>query len=98
MGPPDGLQAVRVETERGPVVLAADAVHYHDNLDLRNPFPSIFNVGRMLEGFDRIVDLAATRSHVIPGHDPHVLEQYPRVPAAGVDVAALHHPPVAIPR
>src|SRR5215472_13841784 len=38
-GHSDGLQVVKVETERGPVVLASDAAHYYANLHRRSPFP-----------------------------------------------------------
>src|SRR6202453_459184 len=36
-GHSDGLQVVRVETGRGPVVLASDAAHYYANLQRRSP-------------------------------------------------------------
>ena len=46
-GHSDGLQVVRVETARGPVVLASDASHYYGNMHRRSPFPIIYNVGDM---------------------------------------------------
>jgi glyoxylase-like metal-dependent hydrolase (beta-lactamase superfamily II) len=39
-GHSDGLQVVRVETARGPVVLASDASHYYGNMHRRSPFRS----------------------------------------------------------
>jgi len=37
----------------------------------------VFNVGEMLEGFDRLRALADSENHIVPGHDPLVLERYP---------------------
>src|ERR687891_2512760 len=41
-GHSDGLQVVRVETARGPVVIASDAMHFYANGRTGNPFPIIF--------------------------------------------------------
>ena len=49
-GHSDGLQVVRVETARGPVVLASDAAHYYGNLHRRSPFPIVYNIGDMCAG------------------------------------------------
>lgn len=92
-GHTDGLQVVRVHTRRGWVVLASDALHYYANLDRRNPFPAIFNVGDMLEGYRMIERLADSSAHIIPGHDPLVRERYPRLPVDGVEIAVLHEEP-----
>ena len=51
-GHSDGLQVVRVETARGPVVLASDAAHYYGNLQRRSPFPIVYNVGDMATGWE----------------------------------------------
>ena len=77
-GHSDGLQVVRVETARGPVVLASDASHYYGNMHRRSPFPIIYNVGDMFEGWDIAQRLAGHPDRVIPGHDPIVTEIYPR--------------------
>jgi len=72
-----GLQVVRVATRRGHVVLASDASHYYANMEERRPFPIVYNVADMMEGWDRARELADSPDHVIPGHDPRVLERYP---------------------
>jgi len=72
-----GLQIVRVATRRGWVVLASDASHYYANMEPRRPFPIVYNVGDMVEGWHRAQALADSAAHVIPGHDPLVLERYP---------------------
>ncbi|MCY1204405.1 Metallo-beta-lactamase superfamily protein [compost metagenome] len=88
-----GLQVVRVHTARGWVVLASDALHYYRNYTDSNPFPAIFHVGDMLEGYARIRTLADSEAHIVPGHDPLVAERYP--PAdAGDGIYRLHAPPL----
>ncbi|HEY1239716.1 MAG TPA: N-acyl homoserine lactonase family protein [Bryobacteraceae bacterium] len=72
-----GLQMVRVRTRRGAVVLASDASHFYANMEQGRPFPIVYSVAEMLEGFRRAYELASSRDHVIPGHDPLVLERYP---------------------
>jgi glyoxylase-like metal-dependent hydrolase (beta-lactamase superfamily II) len=72
-----GLQAVRVRTRRGWVVLASDATHFYANINEGRPFPILYNLGDMLEGYETLRRLASSRHHVVPGHDPLVLERYP---------------------
>lgn len=72
-----GLQAVRVKTRRGAVVLAADVAHFYAHLEQRRVFPTVYNVGDVLEGYNKVEALAASKQHVIPGHDPRVLKIYP---------------------
>lgn len=91
-GHSDGLQIVRVPTARGPVVLASDAAHYYGNMHRRSPFPIIYNVGDMMEGWATAERLAGHIDRVIPGHDPLVCELYPRASTAA-DAFALHLPP-----
>jgi glyoxylase-like metal-dependent hydrolase (beta-lactamase superfamily II) len=76
-GHSDGLQIVRVRTARGWVVVASDATHFYAHMESGNPFPIVFNVGDMLEGHRTCRRLAESDHHVVPGHDPLVLERYP---------------------
>ena len=71
-GHSDGLQVVRVETARGPVVLASDASHYYGNMQRKNPFPILYNLGDMMEGWEIVKRLAGHPDRAIPGHDPLV--------------------------
>lgn len=71
-----GLQMVRVKTRRGMVLLASDAAHYYANLDRGLPYPFVFNIGDTMEGYRRALELADSRDHFIPGHDPLVLKLY----------------------
>lgn len=72
-----GLQVVRVHTKRGWVVLASDAAHYYENFEKRRCFPVVYHVGQMAEGYNKLNRLADSPQHVVPGHDPLVLEKYP---------------------
>ncbi|WP_207482776.1 N-acyl homoserine lactonase family protein [Arenibaculum pallidiluteum] len=72
-----GLQSVRVRTRRGHVVLASDAAHFFAHLDRKKVFPTVDSVADVLEGYETVLRLATSRDHVVPGHDPAVLELYP---------------------
>jgi glyoxylase-like metal-dependent hydrolase (beta-lactamase superfamily II) len=72
-----GLQVVRVATRRGWVVLASDASHFYANMEAVRPFPIVWSVADMVGGYRRLAALADSPAHLIPGHDPLVLERYP---------------------
>jgi glyoxylase-like metal-dependent hydrolase (beta-lactamase superfamily II) len=72
-----GLQAVRVATRRGAVVLASDASHLYANMEQVRPFPIVWSVADMVEGYAKLRSLADSAAHVIPGHDPLVMQRYP---------------------
>jgi glyoxylase-like metal-dependent hydrolase (beta-lactamase superfamily II) len=74
-----GVQSVRVHTQRGWVVLASDATHYYEHVEKGRVFPTMFNLGDALEGYDTLRKLAASPRHIIPGHDPLVMARYPAV-------------------
>lgn len=79
-----GLQAVRVWTRLGWLVLASDALHYQANMTTGRPFPIVADVGAMVQGWERLRSLADDEQHIVPGHDPIVMQQY-RAPAASLD-------------
>jgi glyoxylase-like metal-dependent hydrolase (beta-lactamase superfamily II) len=72
-----GLQVVRVHTKRGWMVLASDASHYYENMQANRPFSTAFHIGDMVDSYRKVEKLAASSSHIIPGHDPIVMKQYP---------------------
>jgi len=79
-----GLQAVRVRTRRGWIVLASDASHFYANMEQERPFPIVWSLADMVEGYRRLSALADSPAHIIPGHDPLVLERYP-APSPGME-------------
>lgn len=97
-GHSDGLQILRVRTQRGFVVLASDASHYFANLHRGLAYPIVYNVGDLLEGYATLRRLAESDDHIIPGHDPQVLALYPPAQAGTegwivrVDLPPRGHP------
>ena len=79
-----GMQSVRVKTQRGWVVLASDASHFYAHMEQGRAFPIVYNVADMLEGFNTLRELATSPRHIIPGHDPLVMDRYP-VARPGMD-------------
>ena len=94
-GHTEGLMMVRVETARGPVVLASDASHYYANMEQGIPFPIVFNMGDMAQGWAAARALAGDPARVVPGHDPLVRSRYPAVPGTDGEIVMLHVDPVA---
>jgi glyoxylase-like metal-dependent hydrolase (beta-lactamase superfamily II) len=83
-----GLQVVRVATRRGWLVLASDASHFYANMEQVRPFPIVYNVADMVEGYARLRSLGASPDHIIPGHDPQVMARYP-APNKGLEGIAV---------
>jgi glyoxylase-like metal-dependent hydrolase (beta-lactamase superfamily II) len=91
-----GVQAVRVRTRRGWIVLASDSSHYYENFLTYRPFIITLDVEATLRGFDRLRDLAESPDHIIPGHDPLVMRRYPAPEPHLADIIArLDVPPRA---
>lgn len=74
-----GLQAVRVKTAAGWMVLASDASHFYENFAARKLFPIVADAPAMLRSFDRIgrmaqqagTDRARPRSAGLPDVPAH---------------------------
>jgi glyoxylase-like metal-dependent hydrolase (beta-lactamase superfamily II) len=97
-GHSDGLQSVRIHTKRGWVVLASDATHYYENMGTNRPFTTAFHIGQMLDAYRTLERLAPTPRHIVPGHDPYVIQEYPAAkPALETIVVRLDAEPIAPP-
>src|SRR5262249_9914660 len=72
-----GLQSVRGKTRRGYGVPASAATHFYQHREEGRVFPIVYNVGEVLEGYERLKRLASSSAHIIPGHDPAVIVRYP---------------------
>jgi glyoxylase-like metal-dependent hydrolase (beta-lactamase superfamily II) len=83
-----GLQSLRVHTRRGWLVLAADAAHLYANIEQGRPYITVYDVADMMDGHRTLHRLASSPAHIIPGHDPLVMERYPppRPELAGIAV------------
>jgi glyoxylase-like metal-dependent hydrolase (beta-lactamase superfamily II) len=89
-----GLQAVRVHTKRGWIMLASDASHFYENIFRESPFPIVLHVGEMLEGYQKLLRLCESPDHLVPGHDPLVRRRYPKLGDPAHEIVALHEPPI----
>jgi glyoxylase-like metal-dependent hydrolase (beta-lactamase superfamily II) len=87
-GHTDGMQAVRVHTARGWVVLASDASHFYEHFQNWRCFPLVFHLGAVMQGYARLRELASSPEHIIPGHDPAVMNLYPPLNAELKGIAA----------
>lgn len=74
-----GLQAVRVQTAHGPLLLASDSAVFYEGLTSGRAFPPAFHVGSELAGYRRLLDEAGSIDRIIPGHDVKVMDRYPAV-------------------
>jgi glyoxylase-like metal-dependent hydrolase (beta-lactamase superfamily II) len=57
-------------------VLASDASHYYEHFEKGRCFPIVFDVADTLEGYATLQRLAESPEHIIPGHDPLVVQRY----------------------
>jgi glyoxylase-like metal-dependent hydrolase (beta-lactamase superfamily II) len=83
-----GLQAVRLWTGVGWLVLASDGSHYYANMGEGRPFPVVANVMEMVDGWRKVRSLASDPRHVVPGHDPLVMKRY-RAPSPALEGIAV---------
>lgn len=88
-----GMQAVRVITPRGPVVLASDVSHYYANFLRRAPFLLTIDAAQTLQSYKDLMQLAGSVDRIIPGHDPKVAVLYPSILVEGIALTALHEQP-----
>lgn len=86
-----GQLIATVDGEGGQVLLASDAVHYYDEVDLDRPFLMVADLPRMYAAFDTIAGISRQpQTAFVAGHDPDVLTRFPvideRDPGFGVRV------------
>lgn len=89
-----GLQSVAVNTRRGKVVIASDAASFHEHLRDYRISPAVVDAAAMLEGYDRLRQLADSMDHIIPSHDPRVGELYPKAGGGQLPIFRLDEPPL----
>ncbi len=75
-----GMQAVRVRTRIGWIVLASDATHYYENFETGRPFYIVQDLDAVRRGYATLKSLADDPRFVVPGHDPLVCRYYPSEP------------------
>jgi glyoxylase-like metal-dependent hydrolase (beta-lactamase superfamily II) len=73
-----GELLVSVETESAPLIIAADAAHFYDQIENEWPFFAYTDIDDMRSGLHFINELVSkTGATVVPGHDARVRSRYP---------------------
>jgi len=75
-----GQIALTVNTERGPVVLASDAIHLWQEVEKERAFLIFHDLRVMLAGYRKMnAMVSGDLGHLLPGHDPLIRDRYPVV-------------------
>jgi len=75
-----GSQLVEVAVGDEKIILAGDALHFFEELELDRPYQICSDVPAMYRSFDLMRTLLADGVRVVPGHDRRVAEQYASIP------------------
>jgi glyoxylase-like metal-dependent hydrolase (beta-lactamase superfamily II) len=84
-----GQTVLVVETAGGPAVIASDAVHYYEELELERPFEILVDLPAMYAAYATVRELAGRPgAALLVGHDPEVMKRFPPLDgeAAGLGV------------
>jgi glyoxylase-like metal-dependent hydrolase (beta-lactamase superfamily II) len=71
-----GQSILRVATASGEVVLASDALHCYEEMELDRPFVTFADLAGTYRAFDRLRELESSGATIIAGHDPLVTDRY----------------------
>ncbi|HEX3688128.1 MAG TPA: N-acyl homoserine lactonase family protein [Solirubrobacteraceae bacterium] len=85
-----GQSVVFIEGEQGPIALASDAVHFYEELDRDRPCAILVDLELVYRGYDIIRTWIRGGGRLVAGHDPLVMDRFPRLeadPELGVLVA-----------
>jgi len=74
-----GQEILVVEGTGGTVVLASDATHLYEELELSRPFAVAVNFREMYEAYELLRGFESDGAVVVPGHDPLVFERFERL-------------------
>ena len=83
-----GQLIIEVETAAGTVVLASDAVHYHEEIEHNRPFYIYTDIMAMFSAYDHLRERASRpNTWFVTGHDPVEMERFHRLGDECVDLA-----------
>ncbi|SFS16722.1 Glyoxylase, beta-lactamase superfamily II [Microbacterium sp. cf046] len=75
-----GQLITTVQTDCGQVVLASDALHFSEQLELGWPFAAFVDLQEVFRSFELLGSIdAQPASRVVPGHDPDVAAKYAEI-------------------
>jgi glyoxylase-like metal-dependent hydrolase (beta-lactamase superfamily II) len=63
----------------GNIVLASDIVYLYENLEKHVPIAQTVDAQSNLKAQERMKALAGDRGVIVPGHDPEVMQRFPKV-------------------
>jgi glyoxylase-like metal-dependent hydrolase (beta-lactamase superfamily II) len=82
-----GQLVTEVTTGAGQIVLASDAIHFYDEMELDRPFSIFTELEGMYRTYETLRNLAARPgTTVVAGHDPAVMTQFERAADECVDL------------
>jgi glyoxylase-like metal-dependent hydrolase (beta-lactamase superfamily II) len=76
-------QYVSVRTRSGTVVIASDNAYLYENLEKRRPISQTLDSVSNLAAQQRMMQLAASPRHIVPGHDMQVYVRFAEALAGG---------------
>lgn len=85
-----GQTILAVEGQSGPILLTSDAVHFYEEIDRDRACGVLHDLARVYGAYDTIREQVERGARVIAGHDPLVMDRFPRLesdPELGVLVA-----------
>ena len=71
-----GLQGLRIQTAERTIILAADSVHFFDELRNDWPFTAIDSLSSTYASYDRLRALEAAGDVLVPGHTTETIAEY----------------------
>lgn len=85
-----GQVVVQVATESGQAVLASDAVHFYEEVELDRPFTYLTDLTGTYRAYDLLREMTqAPGSALVAGHDADVMTRFPLLPGAGEQVVRV---------
>ena len=85
-----GQSIVFINGERGPIAVASDAVHFYEELERDRPCAILADLELVYRAYDILRAWTRGGGRLVAGHDPLVMERFPRLeadPELGVLVA-----------
>lgn len=78
-----GQTILAIETERGRVVLASDAVHFYEEIERDLACGVLVDLDRVYRAYDTIRELLdEAGATLLAGHDPLVMDRFESIPGA----------------
>ncbi len=74
-----GLQVVAVNTARGTAIVGSDAAHVFSSYRTDIPSAIITDMIAWMKSYDKIRAKASSIDLIFPGHDPKLMEDFPKV-------------------